>query len=267
MVLKKILTMGIFVMSCVGCDVIKTSDVEAGVRQSAMPLIVETVSGLNLSAEGNAKYVSAQLCTVLLTEGRYRTIRTSLTDNKSERETSSIDGAEEFINSGEVTEGQVVACAAYFSTYISTIPDVNSFVKFKEGSASEIASVDERAVIDLMPSRMAIARVNAEYFAKIAQEISVGPVRSIYDFKKDIVALFQRDAVGYLDRLRRYIGEENKKKFQLILLKKEAFVFRNDTGHLLDVSSKETNLFWHGSPWLSGGMLMGINHAIYTTEK
>lgn len=267
MVLKKILTMGVFVMSCAGCDVIKTSDVGTGVKQNAMPLIIETVSGLNLAAEGNAKILSAQLCTTLLTEGRYRTIWTSLTNNKSERETSGIVGAEETNNAGEVAEGQVLACAAYFSTHISTIPDINSFIKLKEGSASEIASVDERAVIDLMPLRMAIARTNAEYFAGIAQEISVGPVRSTYDFKKDIVALFQRDAGGYLDKLRRYVDEENKKKFQLILLKKGAFVFRNDTGHLLDVSNEHTDLFWHGTPWLSGGMLMGINHAIYTTKK
>lgn len=260
--MNRISVFALFVVSLLsGCDSAIGGDGRVGVRQNSYPLIVDTVSQLvpQLGGTKNGDLLN-EICSVVYGVKSQAELGSWLKNNFTDAEILSEENVHYNVLTGKDKVAQRTTCAAWLSLTINDIPNVDNFAtKDKDG---KLYNVDEKAVVSLMPLKLAVARTNAEIFAAIATKLDDKKPLSYQVAKERISALFEESVPRYLASVKAYTAQENSRVFQLILLQKGRFVFQDSGGYLFDVSSENINLFWHSVPWLSKGKLQGKDYFI-----
>ncbi|QIP94548.1 hypothetical protein HAP32_05176 (plasmid) [Serratia fonticola] len=259
-----------------GCDSQQRAEAStasvASVRINALPIIMGVLAGEVPEMDwGSRDKVLNQVCRVAYGEISPKAFRDDLrqagfihNDNEKAQK-----GNEKKVNSftrlvqSEDVKPYQTACAAYVITSTEKIPDVNLYVAQKKDAKGQPAvEINEEAVINLMPFRLAVARATAELYGKLAASLPSKGTQSMDMYNQKIHSLFAQSAGVYLDAIRKYNQEEMTHQYQLLLLQKGKFTFKSSTGYLVDYSDEGLNLYLYGTPWLANGYIMGVIHGV-----
>ena len=269
MMTKKIIFFTTFIaILLVGCDgqnKTKVSKPALSIKMNVQPLITEVISrtlpGLSVA---NRDELLNQVCKVA-----YGQIKPAefVDETKNIEYVQSLrdknDIFSQMIQTGDVILYQAV-CASYVLNSTKSIPDINKYIKFKKDSKgeSQINEVDQTAIINLMPFRLAVARANAELYGKIAANLAEDEPQTRIFYVEKIQKLFVIYAQNYLSTVTQYKREDINHHYQLLLLQRGRFNFKSVTGYLMDVTSEGDNLYYYGVPWLANGYILGAQNII-----
>jgi hypothetical protein len=255
----------ILLVGCDGQNKTKVSKPALSIKMNVQPLITEVISrtlpGLSVA---NRDELLNQVCKVA-----YGQIKPAefVDETKNIEYVQSLrdknDIFSQMIQTGDVILYQAV-CASYVLNSTKSIPDINKYIKFKKDSKgeSQINEVDQTAIINLMPFRLAVARANAELYGKIAANLAEDEPQTRIFYVEKIQKLFVIYAQNYLSTVTQYKREDINHHYQLLLLQRGRFNFKSVTGYLMDVTSEGDNLYYYGVPWLANGYILGAQNII-----
>lgn len=261
------LSLAIALTLLTGCDDENrfNSSMEAGpesseVKVNALPLIISAankiVPELNID---NSDVVFNRVCNVAYGELKIDAFKNELkqayADKNNKDKQIVIPDA---LNSDDIKSYQAV-CAAYVIRSSEIIPNVNQFVtEHKNGDGQNDVKADEAAVINLMPFRLAVAIATAELYARIAVDLQAKKINSIETYTQSANSLFTQYASQYLEKIQTYHKENINDKYQLLLLQKGNFLFKSNTGYVVNIDNQGLSVYWYGTPWLANGYLLGM---------
>ncbi|HGJ5891635.1 MULTISPECIES: hypothetical protein [Arsenophonus] len=259
----------LFTIFLSSCDYSRSYEKYNYVRINAMPVIIDEIYAIQSFFDGEGNDIKKnQLCNLVFNEMNNQDKKNQL--NLSVYNVNKEKANQNFIHiarNGNDVQKISTACAAYISSIIYTIPDINLFILNKRRKASEMVKLDEKAIINLIPLRLAISRVNAEIFSSIAQQLANEKNATMDNYRAKIRLLFEQQSLNYLERLKNYYNQESMNKFQLLIFKKGRLIFNNNKGYLFDASNGSVDLLWYGTPWFSQGKLMGNQYNIYLRDN
>ncbi|MEF9709359.1 hypothetical protein RBH39_23800 [Escherichia coli] len=262
---KKIFKVTIISMLLLGCegngDAMAKDTVKVSINP--LPVIMNVVAGkvseLNLN---DSNTVLNRVCQVAYGEINLSAFKEEV--NKSGSDMKKQSKFFQLVQSDDLNSYKTV-CAAHIIQSVATIPDVNKYVtQEKNDDGQSVFRTNEKAVIDLMPFRLAVARATAELYARIAASLLEEKALSTEMYNQKINKLFSQAAADYLETVGKYNKEDSNHRYQLLLLRKGRFIFKSDSGYLVDINDNNMNLYSYGTPWLTGGYVLGAIHSIDT---
>lgn len=151
--------------------------------------------------------------------------------------------------------GQEIACAAYLATAPLIQVDGAQFIAAQKGADGKL-QVDQARLSEVMAVRMALARVDAEYFTLIAEKLQQTPGLTDAQYQARTRELFSELAPAFLKRVKQQMPPAGT-RFDLKRLDNERFAFGTSNGGEYEYSNDGMTLRQDNITWYGDGQLMG----------
>lgn len=259
--LRKSVVALLFLSSLSGCYSSFVNDAHATLKQNSFPIILDAVMDIVPTFSHPKKNeLLNEICKVSYGINEQKDLDEWVSKNIADTEKVDEGMPDYEILSGKNKPAQLAVCAAWLSVNMSIIPDVDFYAhRDKNG---KVTGFDEKSIHSLMPIRIAVARINAELFSSIARTLEGKNEISRSVAKKIITDAFKKNSPSFLEKVKTLTAHENSRVYELILLQKGRFVFRQSDGYLFDISNEGVSLSLHGVPWLSKGKLLGNEYFV-----
>jgi hypothetical protein len=172
---------------------------------------------------------------------------------------------------------QTIACAAYLTTSVMLAPDANEYMKSvavreqapagkakpgakPEAKPSTVQQLDTKALSQILPVKLALARANADIFALIASQLQHQPGLTLGEYRTQAMQLFTRLAPVYLQRVK--VQMPQGVRFDVVRLDGGALVFRGSDGSYFDFDGTNLRLSQSDVPWFGEGKLLGQDYML-----
>lgn len=251
---------------------------EPGVRLSlpALPVIRNAVFSLVPVFDGGRNAtIMAQICGLARDELTQEQVNAFLVQ-------SSIDPAKlprsgnplSLLVNGDKAD-QTTACAAYLATSVLVKPDTSGYLKTVNvaakvdtklrGKPAQPATqhqqrVDTAALASVLPTKVALARADADIFALIASQLQKQPGLTLGEYRQQAMQLFARLAPVYLQRVK--LQAPQGVRFDMVRLDGGAMVFQGSDGSRFDFDGNNLRLLQNDILWFGEGKLMGQDYLL-----
>ncbi|MNN23128.1 hypothetical protein D3C81_1365130 [compost metagenome] len=171
---------------------------------------------------------------------------------------------------------QTTACAAHLATTVLSTVDAGEFLQSvtpssapasdnSENNASSpakpVLQVDNARLAQLLPIKLAEARVNSDVFALIAAELQRRPGLTVPEYRKQAAELFAHLAPVYLERIKAQLPPAST-NYTLVQLDAQRFAFSSSTGNLFEYTGEGLTLRQNGIIWYGQGKLLGQEYPL-----
>ncbi|MNZ44407.1 hypothetical protein D3C78_620380 [compost metagenome] len=248
----------------------------------ALPIIQDAVSSLSPTFNGQRNpLLMEQVCGLASGELKQEQVNAFLSQRNIDvtKVPKQGDALSLLVNGDKAS--QATACAAHLATTVLTTVDAGEFLQSvvppsapasganngqsNNTSASKpaepVLQIDNARLGQLLPIKLAEARVNAEVFALIAAELQRRPGLTVPEYHKQTVELFARLAPVYLERIKAQLPPAGT-NYALVQLDGQRFAFSSSTGSLFEYTSEGLVLRQNGITWYGQGKLMGQEYPL-----
>lgn len=163
---------------------------------------------------------------------------------------------------------QATACAAYQATDVLMAVNPRDFLKASSATAEKVTEqtpapqqFDSDGLTKVLPIKVAQARVNADVFALIAQDLQRKPGLSVAEYRERASELFGRLAPTYLARVPTKLPPANT-SYQLIGLGNNRLDFSSIGVHFDYSTDNGLVLTQNGVVWYGKGQLLGQDYRL-----
>ncbi|MBO3273606.1 hypothetical protein [Pseudomonas schmalbachii] len=270
-------------LTLTGCNGNQSSDASSAPSQPnwlstpALPIIQDAVFSLTPTFNGQRNpLLMEQVCGLASGELKQEQVNAFLSQRNVDvtKVPKQGDALSLLVNGDKAS--QATACAAHLATTVLTTVDAGEFLQSvvpasgtngqsNNTSASKPAEptlqIDNARLGQLLPIKLAEARVNAEVFALIAAELQRRPGLTVSEYHKQAVELFARLAPVYLERIKAQLPPAGT-NYALVQLDGQRFAFTSSTGNLFEYTSEGLVLRQNGITWYGQGKLLGQEYPL-----